>query len=281
MEVSLSEQCFGDFLKLIHELTGITIGSNRTSLVEGRLRKRLVALNLPSFEAYLQLVRADRAEQVIFIDAVTTNETYFYRTPRIWDYVEKTLLPSWFAAHPNAVFTAWSAAASSGEEAHTLAVLCQAFKEKHPSFIYQITGTDISKEMVTLCQRGLYTGRSIESFRKSRPELFTKFLQEASPGTFEVRAEIKGRLKFSQHNLFKPLVAKEKFDLVLLRNVLIYFKGPDQERVISLIEPRLAPDGTVIIGESESFTHIRTNFKAIEAFVYRQNTAPDAARKAG
>jgi len=281
VDVSLSEQCFGDFLKLIHELTGITIGKNRTSLVEGRLRKRLVTLNLPSFESYLNFVKSDRAEQVVFIDVVTTNETYFYRTPRIWDYIEKTLLPTWHAANPNAVFTAWSAAASSGEEAHTLAVLCQAFKEKHPAFLYQITGTDISSEMVALCQKGHYSGRSIESFRKSRPELFTRFMCEMEPGVFGVQPEIKSRLKFSQHNLFKTLASKDKFDLVLLRNVLIYFKGPDQERVISLIEPRLAKDGTVIIGESESFTHIQTNFKAVEAFVYRQNDAAPAAKKAG
>lgn len=83
MEVVLNEKCFGDFLKLIHELTGITIATNRTSMVEGRLRKRVSALKLSSYEEYLSFVKQDKGEQVNFIDLVTTNETSFFRTPHI------------------------------------------------------------------------------------------------------------------------------------------------------------------------------------------------------
>lgn len=273
MSVVLSEKCLNDFIKLIHELTGITIASNRNFMVEGRLRKRLTTLGLTSYESYLKLVREDRSEQVNFVDVVTTNETYFYRTPRVWDYIEKKLLPEWLVSHPKAVFTAWSAAASSGEEAHTLGIICQAFKEKNPSFLYQISGTDISKEMVGLCQQGHYSGRSIESFKKTRPELFEKYMTKAVGESFQVISEIKSRLKFQQHNLFQALQHKERFDLVLIRNVLIYFKGPDQEKVISLIGPKMVEDGVMIIGESESLNHINTNFKSVEPLVYKQNPA--------
>lgn len=269
----LNEKCLNDFIKLIHELTGITIAANRNSMVEGRLRKRLTTLGLTSYESYLKLVREDRSEQVNFVDLVTTNETYFYRTPRIWDYIEKKLLPDWLLTHPKAVFTAWSAASSSGEEAHTLGIICQSFKEKNPTFLYQITGTDISKEMVGLCQQGHYSGRSIESFKKTRPELFEKYLAKATGESFQVTPEIKSRLKFQQHNLFQSLQHKGRFDLVLIRNVLIYFKGPDQEKVISLIAPKMADDGVMIIGESESLTHINTNFKSVEPLVYKPNPA--------
>lgn len=280
MSVILTEKCFGEFLTVIHQLTGITIAGNRTSMVEGRLRKRIMALNLTSYEDYLSIVKTDRSEQVNFIDLVTTNETYFYRTPRIWDYLEKTFLPDWFRRHPKAVFTAWSAAASSGEEAHTLATLCQDFKEKNPSFLYQITGTDISSEMVELCRRGHYSGRSIESFRKARPDLFEKHLRLVGQEAYEVKPEIKSRIKFHQHNLFKPLSRPEKFDLVLIRNVLIYFKGPDQEKVISLIEPLLAEDGVLIIGESESLTYIKSNFKSTEPLIYRHREAGSGTKVA-
>lgn len=280
MEVILSEKCLSDFIKLIHELTGITIAPNRSSMVEGRIRKRVFALKLANYEAYLKFVKEDKVEQVSFIDLITTNETYFYRTPRIWDYIEKKLLPAWLESHPKAVFTAWSAAASSGEEAHTLGVLCQAFKEKHPSFLYQITGTDISNEMVGLCQLGHYSGRAIDSFKKTRPELFKKHLKHVEAETFEVSPEIKTRIKFQQHNLFKALPGKEKFDLVLIRNVLIYFKGSDQEKVISLIESKLAADGVMIIGESESLSHINTNFKSVEPLVYMQNSSLREVKKA-
>lgn len=273
MSVILNEKCLSDFIKLIHELTGISIASNRNSMVEGRLRKRLVTLGLTSYESYLKLVREDKSEQVNFIDLVTTNETYFYRTPRVWDFIENKFLPDWLLAHPKAVFTAWSAASSSGEEAHTLGIICQAFKEKNPTFLYQITGTDISKEMVGLCQQGHYSGRSIESLKKTRPELFDKYMTKAIGESFQVIPEIKSRLKFQQHNLFQTFQHHERFDLVLIRNVLIYFKAPDQEKVISQIGPKMAEDGVMIIGESESLTHINTSFKSIEPLIYKQNPA--------
>jgi chemotaxis protein methyltransferase CheR len=273
MDLVLSDKCLADFIKLIHELTGITIASNRNSMVEGRLRKRVSAIGLPNYEGYLKLVKDDRSEQVHFVNLVTTNETYFYRTPRIWDYIENKFLPEWIVSHPKSVFSAWSAASSSGEEAHTLGIICQAFKEKNPSFIYQITGTDISKEMVGLCQQGKYAGRSIESFKKSRPELFDTYMSKCDGDSYEVIPKIKSRLRFHQHNLFQSLQLHDSYHLVLIRNVLIYFKGPDQEKVISLIGPKMAGDGVMIIGESETLTHINTNFKSVEPLIYRQKSA--------
>ncbi len=281
MEVVLSEKCFGEYLNLIHELTGITIAKNRTSMIEGRLRKRVSTLKLSSYEDYLRLVKQDRSEQISFIDLITTNETYFFRTPRIWDYLETKFLPKWIAEHPKQVFTAWSAAASSGEEAHSLGILCQSFKDKHPNFLYQIVGTDISAEMIGLCQSGAYSGRSIESFRKTRTPLFDRFMRLSDSEEFRVSSEIKSRLRFLQHNLFRPLPTQDRFDLVLLRNVLIYFTAKDQETVLSLVEPRLAENGVLIIGESESLTHIRTQFKPIEPFVYNSKNASSSMNKAG
>lgn len=273
MEVVLNEKCFQAFLKLIYDLTGITIAQNRTSMVEGRLRKRVSSLGLSNYETYLQLVKEDRNEQVFFIDLVTTNETYFYRTPRVWEYIQNKLLPEWHLKHPKQVFMAWSAAASSGEEAHTLGLICQFFKEKNPSFVYQIMGTDISNEMVGLCQQGKYSGRSIESFKNQRPELFEKYMKKLEDGSYQAVPEIKSRIRFSQHNLFKSLQSKDKFDLVLIRNVLIYFKPNDQEKVLSLIAPKLSEQGVLIIGESESLSHIQTSFKHQEPLVYRIGSA--------
>lgn len=273
MDMVLGEKCFTDYIKFIHELTGITIGKNRNSLVESRLRKRIVTLNLSSYESYFKRVKEDQTEQLKFVDLVTTNETYFYRTPRIWDYIENKFLPDWFAKYPNTVFTAWSAASSSGEEAHTLGILCEAFKEKNPSFHYQILGTDISQEMVALCQQGTYSGRSLDSFKKNRPDLFEKYMCKNTHESYNVTADIKNRLRFQHHNLFQELNQKDKFHLVLIRNVLIYFTGADQERVISLIEPKLTNDGVMIIGESESLTHISTNFKSIEPLIYKKKVS--------
>lgn len=264
----LSDKCFGDLLSLIHSLTGITIASNRKSMVQGRIRKRAMQLALNDYESYLELVKSDLNEKNIFIDLITTNETYFFRTPRIWDYIEKVFLPNWYKDHPKKIFMVWSAAASSGEEAHSLGILCQSFKEKHPGFSYQILGTDISQEMVQLCQKGLYCGKSIESFKKARPDMFMKYMIKAEDSFYQVNADIKSRLKFQTHNLFKSQIFADAFDLILLRNVLIYFTAQDQEVVLAKIAPRLSEAGVLIIGESESLSHIQHEFKHIEPLVY-------------
>lgn len=269
--VLLTEPTFEASLKLIYELTGITIAKNRKSMVQGRLRKRTAELGLGSYEEYLDRVKSNPSERSIFIDLVTTNETYFYRTPRIWNYIVDALLPAWFKDHKGETFHAWSAAASSGEEAHTLALFLQNFKDKNPTFSFQIFGSDISQEMVDLCEAGTYSGRSIEAIKTAKPELFSRYMESVDDsGAFRVRSEIKNKIRFKKHNLFMPLAARSQFDLILLRNVLIYFKPEDQEKVTALIEPKMKEDGCLIIGESESLTHIKTDLLSEQPLIYRK-----------
>jgi chemotaxis protein methyltransferase CheR len=270
---ALDDAAFAVCLKLIHELTGITIGLNRKSMVEGRLRRRATALNLTSYATYLKLVRENSSERQVFIDLVTTNETYFYRTPRIWQFIAEDFLPKWFGKHKDRALNAWSAAASSGEEAHTLAILLQAFRDRNPGFSYQILGTDISQEMVRYCEAGTYEGRSIESFRNSKPDLFARYMEKASGESYRVKSELALRLKFQTHNLFKPLASRGPFDLILVRNVLIYFTSEDQQAVIAQLEPKLAPDGVMIIGESESLSRLTSSLKPRAPLVYAREAA--------
>jgi chemotaxis protein methyltransferase CheR len=268
MQIQLSEKCFAEIIKFVHELTGISIAKNRISMVEGRLRKRIAALNLQSYDDYLDLVRKDAPEQIQFTNLITTNETYFFRTPRVWEYIENKFLPNWFSRHPNKTLHIWSAAASSGEEAHSLGIICQNFKDKHPSFNYLIVGTDISQEMIQKCSEGRYTGKSIENFRKNRPDLFKKYMVSVDKEIYQALPEIRSHLRFRPHNLFKSYDNKDHFDLILIRNVLIYFKAEDQEKVLSNMSRALEDNGQIIIGESESLSHISTSFKHIEPLVY-------------
>jgi chemotaxis protein methyltransferase CheR len=141
------------------------------------------------------------------------------------------------------VFLAWSAAASSGEEAHSLAVICQAFKEVTAGFEYKITGTDISGEMINRCKKGDYSGRALEYFQKNKTECFKKYMKSAEGESFRALSEIRNHLHFEQHNLFYPSRLASKFDLILVRNVLIYFCPSDQETVLSLLAPKLKDAG--------------------------------------
>ncbi len=266
-QVEMTDSCFHEYIILIHRLTGITIQANRKSMIQGRVRKRIRTLGLAGYSEYLDHVKSTQSENRTFIDLVTTNETYFYRTPRIWECLSKTFLAEWHAQNPKQVFRAWSAASSSGEEAYTLGVICQQFKATHPSFQFQIVGSDISQEMVGVCEKGLYRGRAVETFRQTQADLFQKFMHPVGDD-FQVIPEIKSKITFHLHNLFEKPKASEKFDLILLRNVLIYFTSADQEKVLRNIRPLLKDEGLLMIGESESLAHIQTDFDYKAPLVY-------------
>lgn len=266
----LSDTTFGLIRDLIHDLTGITVNESRKAMVEGRLRRRLRDRGLDAYERYLELVRQEAEERLAFIDAVTTNETQFFRTQRVWSFIEQEFLPEWAAAHPGRTCRIWSAAASSGEEAHSLAIACDLFRQRHAGFAYRILGTDISREMVALCERGLYGGRAVDAFRRTRPDAFAKYMVPQGD-RFRLAAEPRGALTFRRHNLFEPLRGQQPFDLVLLRNVLIYFTATDQERVLARVEACLAPGAALVIGESESLGSLTTGFVQAQPLVYRRS----------
>ena len=275
----MNDEDLREYIALIHKHTGITINDSRKSMIQGRLRKRIIGLGLKGFHAYLFLLKENSLELGHFIDLITTNETYFFRTPRIWKFIESVFLPEWSEANKDKIFNAWSAASSSGEEAHSIAVTCAAFKKLKPSFTFQIFASDISSEMVTLGQKGIYSGRSIESFQKTRPELFAQFMRPNGNESFVLDPEIRSKIRFDRHNLFLANQHKSKFDLILLRNVLIYFTPVDQETVLNKLSPALTPAGRLIIGESESLTYLQSDFIAVQPLIYRLKVASEKVGK--
>ena len=266
---TIDPACFDGFVKLVHKLTGITIKPERQSMLEGRLRCRVRDLGLSGFSEYLAYVKSHAEEHEAFVNQVTTNETYFFRTPRVWDYVENTFLPQWYSEHANRTLKVWSAASSTGEEAHTLGILMQHFKDNHVGFEYQITGTDIDTKVISTATLGVYKGRSVERFRQAKPDWFSQYMNGDDDKGYTVLPAIKSRIRFSQLNLFSSAPATEKMNLVLLRNVLIYFTASDQERVMNSVHRRLDSNGVAIIGESESLNSLQTSFESIAPTIYR------------
>ena len=270
----IDNKCFHDYIDFIHKLTGITIDKDRSSMLVGRIRKRVCELGLGDYESYLEHVRFDKLEQSYFTNLITTNETYFYRTPRIWSFIEKDFLTANFE-HGSKFLNIWSAASSTGDEAHTLGVLCQKFKDTHSGFAYRILGTDISQKVVDKAKQGLYSGRSLKRFRELRPDLFKKYMEGSDENGYQVSAQIKQNIDFKVHNLFARLEGEDKYDLILLRNVLIYFTKKDQEKVLEKIYDKLSPRGYLIIGESESLNRIDTNFESVAPLIYRPKLLQD------
>lgn len=250
----------------VHTLTGITISEQKKTMLQSRLRKRMKHLSIATFEEYLSWLDRDKAEVQEFINVVTTNETSFFRTPRIWDYFQNEFLPKWVAANPGRQLKIWSAAASSGEEAFSLAICCTNFQIKNPKFDFRIIATDISTEVLKEAEQGIYNGRSVEFLRKSKPELFTQYFVAGTEETFKVSPKLKTKISFSTHNLFT--VKKEQFDIVFLRNVLIYFNGVDQEKVLKNVGKSIPEGGMLVIGESESLNRLDTPYEFHQACIY-------------
>jgi len=276
----LSDECFATLKAMIHTHTGITIKPERKAMLEGRLSKRLRDLSLPDFESYVKHVDSVPGEREQFVNKVTTNETYFYRTPRIWEYVSNVFLTKWHADNPRTTLAAWSAASSTGEEAHTLGIVLQAFKDDNPGFNYRITGTDIDSSVLKGATEGLYNGRSIDRFRKEQPEWFARYMTGNDQDGYRVAPNIRRNIQFKALNLFKPGVANVSYQLILLRNVLIYFTSEDIECVMQVVHKRLSENGIVIIGESESLNNLSTDFTAIVPTIYQRSDSADKARAA-
>lgn len=279
LDDNIDDACFDGLKSLIHKLTGITIKQERQIMLVGRLRPRLRALEISSYPEYLEYVRANKSEHEEFVNKVTTNETYFFRTPRVWEYIEQSFLPEWQAAKSSSTLQVWSAASSTGEEAHTLGIFLEHFRKSNPGVDYRIHGTDIDTTVVEKATQGLYKGRSVERFRQTRPDMFKRYMAGNDDDGFRVLPDIKSRMNFTQLNLFDSPLDGAGFDLIFLRNVLIYFTKEDQEKLMSALARRIKPEGTLIIGESESLNSLNTGFEAVKPTIYKP-IAEDARRAA-
>ncbi|MEM9446618.1 MAG: protein-glutamate O-methyltransferase CheR [Verrucomicrobiota bacterium] len=265
----LSDSTFEEYAKFIYKLTGVNIGPDRKKMLVSRISKQVRLLGLDDYESYLSYVHENKEELHTFINLVTTHETYFFRTPRVWNYFNDAFWQDWIESKKATRLLAWSAASSRGEEAYSLSIILQSVKDQTPSFQYRVVGSDVSSKILNVAKKGKYLGRSIERFRNSKPELFTKYMVGDDQEGYSVLPHIKENVSFRAHNLFQPFNASEKFHLIFLRNVLIYFTKKDQEIVLANIRKSLSDEGLLIIGESESLAQIHSEFELVSPLIYR------------
>lgn len=269
---ALTPEVLTTLIALVRQHTGIAMTARKSVLLERRLQPRLRALSLHSYQAYLERVSSDRDEVAHFIDLVTTNDTLFFRTPQIWDYFRDRYLPAWTRAHPGDCLAIWSAAAASGEELYSIAMLCEQFKLQTPAFRYQILASDISQQILGAARAGQYSGRSVERIRLSHPDLLRKYFTPAPYGV-KVNDELRQHVSFAQHNLLEALRPAQRFDLVFLRNVLIYFDAAHQETVLRQARLSLKDEGRLILGESETIARLGTGYQFEFPMIYKAGSA--------
>lgn len=268
-EMILSDSDFSELRTIIHENTGISIADNRRSMLVSRLQRRLRETGESTFGSYISRVSAEPLEMQELINRVTTNETYFYRTPRVWAHFREIAIPEILKLNGRRNMKVWSAAASTGEEAYSIGVVLEEVRCKNFGFDYSVLGTDISSRVIEVAQRGCYIGRPISKFRKDDPDLFGKYLIGDDISGYQAIPEVRKRITFTLHNLISELKSGGPFDIVFLRNVLIYFSNRDQEKILSNVHKHIRPNGYLYIGESETLTSLNSRFYSEAPLVYR------------
>ena len=263
----LSKNSFQAVTTMFRQVSGIQLSDAKQALVAGRLQKLAQARGVRDVDAYVELLmrEGDAQELVKVVDKLPTNETYFFREPQHFEHL-KRMLAERRAGAAGGDFRVWSAASSSGEEAYSIAmVLGEHFGLRG----WQVIGTDLSTAMVDTARRGLYP---LERARLTPTPLLKRWCLKGhgdNTGKLMVAPELRQLVRFECANLTRTLPEIGQFDLVFLRNVLIYFDNPGKADIVKRVLTRLKPDGLLFTGHAESIANLGIPTVAVAPAVYR------------
>ncbi len=266
MMQTLTDKEFGHFQRFIYDAAGITLTPTKKALVCGRLAKRLQAHALDSYTAYFELLKSgkDSAEVQTAVDLLTTNETYFFREPKHFEVLREVATSVRGRSQP---FRVWSAASSTGEEAYSIAMVLADVLGDQP---WEIMGSDISSRVLQRARTGHYP---LERTRQIPQAYLKKFCLKGTgtqAGTLLVDRRLRARVQFTQVNLNTTLPSMAPFDMIFLRNVMIYFNGDTKREVVNRIVTVLKPGGHFCIGHSESLNDITDALPQLAPSIYRK-----------
>ncbi len=253
---------------------GIKMPPAKKIMLQSRLTKRLRAMNMNSYRQYQEYLFSPEGmerELPYMIDAVTTNKTDFFRERVHFDLLYETLLPDWFRKNgANEIFSAWSAGCASGEEPYSLAMTLNEFVGIQPSFRFEVTATDISREVVEKARQAIYPKSKTDPI----PMQFkTKYLMRSKDRKKELTRivpELRCKVAFGCLNLMKAFPTNKKYDVIFCRNVIIYFERPVQEKLFAKCCDCLKSDGYLFIGHSETLSGMTLPLKQVRPTIYQK-----------
>lgn len=248
---------------------GITMGEQKRQLLQGRLQRRLRALGLAGFEDYCELLRQDPDSEIgEFMSAVSTNVTSFFRESHHFDYLAEQF-PKWLAERPGGRIRIWSAGCSSGEEPYTLAmVLAEAIEKHHGPVDALILATDLSPAALDTARAGVYPQQRLDGVSEERRKRWFQRGGGAHAGHFRVHPRLQELVRVKPLNLLETWPMQGKFDLILCRNVVIYFDTPTKQRLFERFAAALQPHGKLFLGHSESMNGLSEDFALVGRTIY-------------
>ncbi len=264
----ISDDAFRNIQELIYKIAGISLSEAKKTLVVGRLNKRLRELGLKDFENYYDFLMSknpgSKEELQLFVDSLTTNETYFFREQMHFDFLVKSILPHY---QNNQQLSIWSAASSSGEEGYTLCMLLAEYLGIDKN--WRVLGTDISCKILSDARRGVYNEQRVRLVPASYRHKYLLKGTGSQKNNVAVVPELKKHIRFESFNLVDNIKNGEKFDVIFCRNVLIYFDRKTKGKVINQLCQNLKPGGYLISGRSESLHSLTHNLTSIMPSIYQ------------
>ena len=264
---------FDRFRTFIYDQTGIQLADGKITLLSNRIRRRLKMRGIDSFEEYYQQLTADNlpGEAEHFIDAITTNETHFFRTGGHFDWFNDSFLPEMIERirnkNHNRSLRIWSAACSSGEELYTLAICLDEAISKLAGWRLSLLGTDISETMIAAARKGVFPNRSLEQVSDAHRRKY--FSQLADNSGWAIRQKLIDMCDFRRHNLLDQLKGP-RCDCIFVRNVFIYFDKASKKRAVENLINALAPGGALVVGPADGIYDLLGDLDKKSIFLYQK-----------
>lgn len=272
---TLSPQEFETFRKFLQEACGILLGDNKQYLVTSRLGKIMAQKQLGSLTELMQAMQRNPRSGLkeAIVDAMTTNETLWFRDIHPFNILENRVLPELAKKLKNEPLKVWSAAASTGQEPYSISMVIDEFKKKNPSAFHRgekILGTDISATALATARSGTYEMLAIG--RGLSKDRLTKHFIQTGEGRWKVKPEIQKRVEFRMMNLLHSYTMLGRFDVVFCRNVLIYFSADLKKDILKRIHGTLKPGGYLFLGASEALSNMHDLYEMVQCrpgIIYR------------
>ena len=267
--LSISADEYSQFSRFLEDATGIMLGENKEYLIVSRLKGLMAESGISGFSELINQIKSNAKLKQEIINAMTTNETSWFRDVNVYNCYERNILPD-LVKSGKSDLRIWSAACSTGEEPYSISMCTQSFIDKTKSNVnVRVVGTDISKYVLDKAKAGYY--KEFATTRGLSEDLKKKYFHQLGL-YWEIAEPIKNRVSFQSVNLKADFSAMGKFDIIFCRNVLIYFSTDLKKDVILRLTKQLKPRGVLVLGGSETLSNFTENFEMHkhESIVYYQ-----------
>ncbi|MBE3579516.1 MAG: protein-glutamate O-methyltransferase CheR [Caldanaerobacter subterraneus] len=252
---------YEEFAKKVYKLTGIDLSLYKEKQMKRRLESLIANKKFKSYDEYYNALLTDKVLYDEFLDYITINVTEFFRNPNQWEILEKDLLPTIVKKG----FRVWSAACSTGEEPYSVAMLLTKFIDLKD---VTIIATDIDTRALEKAKKGIYSVDAVSKI--PYPEYVKKFFKKIDEKYYQISEEIRRAVRFEKHDLLKDEYPKN-IDLLICRNVLIYFNDIAKDKVYRKFYESLNEDGIFFVGSTEQIIlPYRYNFEPVRTFFYKK-----------